>query len=216
MKRLLSVLLALGTALTASAAVISTNFTSPPLTFANSGLIPDGNLSGWTDSRSLNFTEYAGWTITDVNVTLNISGGWNGDLYGYLVHDSGFAVLLDRVGKDNSNPYGYGNAGFSSVTLDDQASVNITAATGSSYSAASAIATGTYQSQGLSLSDFNGELVNGTWTLFLADMSFGDQSTLVSWSLEITAVPEPTTWAVIGFGAIFAAYQLHRFRARKA
>ena len=33
-------------------------------------------------------------------MTLNLSGGWNGDLYAYLVHNSGFAVLLNRVGRN--------------------------------------------------------------------------------------------------------------------
>jgi hypothetical protein len=45
----------------------------------------------------------AGPTITDVNVGLQLSGGWNGDLYAYLVHSSGFAVLLNRVGRGTGN-----------------------------------------------------------------------------------------------------------------
>ena len=50
------------------------------------------------------------------------------------------------------------------------------------------------------LSSFNGLDPNGSWTLFLADMSGGDQSTLASWSLEISIVPEPTTVALMVFG----------------
>src|SRR5262245_1732778 len=59
--------------------------------------------------------------INDVNVTVNISGGFNGDLYGYLIHDSGFAILLNRVGRTGSDSFGYSDPGFSSVRLDDSA-----------------------------------------------------------------------------------------------
>jgi hypothetical protein len=47
---------------------------------------------------------------------------------------------------------------------------------------------------------------NGTWTLFLADESAGGgQSSLVSWSLSISAVPEPTNVALGIFGACAVA-----------
>ena len=51
---------------------------------------------------------------------------------------------------------------------------------------------------------FGGLDPNGTWSLFLQDRATGDQSQVTSWSLQIQAVPEPTTWALIGFGVIFA------------
>ena len=65
------------------------------------------------------------------------------------------------------------------------------------------------------LSSFNGLDPNGTWTLFIADVSGGDQSTLVSWELDITAVPEPVTVALGIFGGLFAflgAARLWRLR----
>ena len=42
------------------------------------------------------------------------------------------------------------------------------------------------------LSNFTGLNPNGTWTLFVADQSAGAQSTLQSWSMTITGVPEPS------------------------
>src|SRR5437899_5148646 len=80
--------------------------------FANGGNIPDGSLIGFQDSRLLSVPFN---TIQDVTVRLNVagvSGGWNGDLYAYLVHDSGFAILLNRVGRSSSEPFGYGDAGM--------------------------------------------------------------------------------------------------------
>ncbi len=43
--------------------------------FQNGGVIPDGNLSGWADTRTV---DGAG-AISSLSVTLNLSGGWNGD-----------------------------------------------------------------------------------------------------------------------------------------
>jgi subtilisin-like proprotein convertase family protein len=167
--------------------------------------IPDGNIAGWSDTRTVSGL---GNQITDVNVQMTISGGYNGDLYGYLVSDSGFAVLLNRVGSGaagGADPgttqytFGFDTKGFGTFTLDDGVlgTANIHSAD------AVNPAGGTWKSDGLTLNSFNGGNPNGTWTLFLADMSLGETSTLVSWGLDIEAVPEPVTWALIGFGLIF-------------
>ena len=183
--------------------------------FSNSGLIPDGNPGGWSDTRYISGLETP---IMDVNVVLNISGGFNGDLYGYLLHDSGFAVLLDRVatgftsGPYASEPcftYGFFTSGFGSITLDQSADTDIHGVLnptpgGGIYRPDS----GGQNTDGLNL--FNGLDLNGTWTLFLADLAGGETSTLVSWGLEIETVPEPTTWALIGFGLILAGVPMVR------
>jgi hypothetical protein len=58
---------------------------------------------------------------------------------------------------------------------------------------------------------------NGAWTIFFADLSGGAQSDLVSWGLEVTAVPEPTTWALGIFGALAGAAGLaRRWQERRA
>ena len=56
---------------------------------------------------------------------------------------------------------------------------------------------------------------NDTWTLFFADTSPGIENSLVSWSLDITAVPEPTNVALGLFAAVFGVGTLWRGR-RKA
>jgi subtilisin-like proprotein convertase family protein len=180
----------------AQATLYTFNYTSG---FANSGVIPDANPGGWSDTRTLDGfgTDI---NITDVNVRLNISGGFNGDLYGYLVSDSGFAVLLNRVGTGSGgepqSTYGFSTSGFGSIKLDDNTTF------GNIHDQLNP-AGGTWKSDGLTLNSFIGGNPNGTWTLFLSDLSGGETSTLVSWGLEIEAVPEPTTWALVGFGAIF-------------
>ena len=210
MKRLLIICVLLAFALQASAALTTNNFSSG---FANSGYVPDNNLSGWSDTRTL--SGYTGLTVADVQVTLNISGGWNGDLYGYLVHDTGFVVLLNRVGSGNVGAFGYGDAGMDvtlgstgangsiqeyggNITFDDTPEGNYSASTPTAWST------------------FENTSVNGDWTLFLADMSSGDISQVTSWGLTINAVPEPTTWAMMFFGAAFGCWRFAQWRTKRA
>lgn len=214
-------------AVSARATLYTYDFTSD---FANSGVIPDGNSSGWSDTRSISGISDV---ITDVNVRLNISGGYNGDLYGYLVHSTGYAVLLNRAGKTSGDSFGYGDAGFN-ITLDGQAStynkdIHLYNAATPAPTFSSGQLTGTWLEDGRNedpadvvdtdsrtalLSSFNALSANGTWTLFLADLSAGDTSTLVSWGLDISVVPEPTTWALGIFGASAAAGGLWRRRQK--
>jgi subtilisin-like proprotein convertase family protein len=197
--------------------------------FANGGVIPDGSLTGWADTRTVSIPGFN--DITDLRVTLNLSGGWNGDLYAYLVESSGFAVLLNRVGRGTANSPGYGNPGMN-VTFSDAASVNI-----HSYGGVG-VPVGSYQPDGRNinplsspatfsstspttpLSSFNGLNPNGNWTLFIADVSAGDVSTVTSWGLDIAAVPEPRsliegTLAALFLGGLIALYRYkHGFGLR--
>ena len=148
--------------------------------------------------------------ITDVNVTLNISGGFNGDLFAYLVHDSGHAVLLNRAGKTLVDPFGYSDAGFS-VTLDDHStnsdihsyrlalSGDATAPLGGPLSGSwapdgrdtdPAFALDTDPRPAL-LSAFDGLNPNGRWSLFIADLDPLYTSTLVSWNLQVLGTNAP-------------------------
>ncbi len=63
------------------------------------------------------------------------------------------------------------------------------------------------------LSGFNGMNPNGTWTLFVADMSGGGVSTVTAWGRDITAVPEPGE--ALGTGLLLGSALLLRMRPRK-
>ena len=176
-------------------------------------LIPDANPIGYS---STNLVSGLLGGIQNVNVSLDITGGWNGDLYAYLSFSDGFAVLLNRVGKSSSDDFGYGDAGFN-VTFSDSAATDIHLYGGNGGNQL----TGTWQPDGREtdpqlvvssdprtalLSSFDNLDPNGTWTLFVADMATGYQSTLVSWSIEITTVPEPATLQFLAaFGGLAAA-----------
>ncbi|MBL9127487.1 MAG: hypothetical protein JNL97_07570, partial [Verrucomicrobiales bacterium] len=67
----------------------------------HSGLIPDGDPNGRADLRSITGVD---GRISDVDVYLRLNGtgpdgGWNGDIFAALRHDSGYAVLLNRPGR---------------------------------------------------------------------------------------------------------------------
>lgn len=214
MKKLLLLSTVLALAVTAQATLVQVINDS----WTVNQTITDGNLSGLALSQSYsglyNGTEGGDTGIGGVSVNLNLSGGYNGDLYGYLVLQSQdgqtvTSILLNRVGRSDASGYGYGTSGFGTITLVG------TGVSGNIHDEAGNPAGGTYLADGRAIDpngDFtgststagldvlNGRNVNGTWTLFLADMSVGDQSTLVSWGLNVSVVPEPVTWGLIIFG----------------
>ena len=218
--------LCLGAALTAPAALNSSTYNSG---FENSGNIPDGNVSPWRDTRTVSgITDLA---ITGVSVWLNVSGGFNGDMYGYLSYNGVLVPLLNRAGVGTGNAFGYADAGLN-VKFTDTADNNIhfyqevggfSIAGGATWrpdgrtidpvtSLPSAFdAPGT-----VTLGAFSGMNPNGDWTLVLADVSSGSgQGTVLSWGLDIQAVPEPGHIAL--FGGLLIAVQLAcLFRRRKA
>ncbi|MEY4387750.1 MAG: hypothetical protein RLY20_3033 [Verrucomicrobiota bacterium] len=218
MKRLLAFVGFLALCVGSTSASLITNVYTG--SFANGGVIPDNNLSGWSDTHTLSGYTGSSALVENVTVTLNITGGWNGDLYGYLVHvdaNSSIAsvVLLNRVGTGTYPTYGYGEAGFNNVTLIDSTSLTSIQNYGGSGGAAAALASGNYNSAGNTGSagldqSFDGMTVDGSWSLFLADMSSGDISQVTGWTLTVEAVPEPTTWAMLAFGAILGGWHFSR------
>jgi subtilisin-like proprotein convertase family protein len=181
--------------------------------FANDGTVPDGSLNGWTDTRTV--TGAGVHHVSDVRVTLSISNGYNGDLYAYLAHSNGMAILLNRVGVASTNVFGFDDTGFN-VTLSaagthdvhfyDQFSPSFDtdgALTGTWQPDARGIdplsALAAFDAPGsLNFSVFNGLDPNGDWTLYIADASAGgEQSTVLSWGLQIDAGTEPAANLVI-------------------
>jgi hypothetical protein len=202
---LVLILAAFGTTDRAPAALlVETGSYTPDL------LIPDGSALGVADTHTFSSSIA---TISEVRVSLQIAGAsspgdaFNGDFYVYLTHGSGFAVLLNRPGRTAVNSFGYADSGFD-VTFDDSpAGADI-----HNYQLVSnpggGQLTGAWSSDGRaidptsvldttprssSLASFNGLDPNGTWTLFVADLSPIGTGRLVTWQLEITghSIPEP-------------------------
>jgi subtilisin-like proprotein convertase family protein len=205
-----------------------TNFTYSSGTLNTA--IPDGNPTGIAPTTT---TAGLPGYISTITVNLNISGGFNGDLYAYLAGPAGqFSVLLNRVGMSSTNAFGYSDTGFN-ITL------NMTGANIHNYQLGgpgayslngSGQLTGAWGADGTTvdslsqppsafdsapvtadLNNYAGTTANGNWTLFIADLSANNQSTLVSWGFTINTVPEPQTWAMLAGGAAM----LFAFRRRR-
>ena len=189
--------------------------------------ILDGNTAGMANTMNLSGAGL-GNSLQTITVTLNVSGGNNGDLYAYLSYNGTLVPLLNRIGVSSGNSFGYSGAGLNNVTLSDSASVNIHAAGNGTLS-------GSYQADGQNISPlssassfssgggsitlnttFSGMNPNGNWTLFFADVvSGGGNETLNGWSMDITAVPEPVNVALGVFAGLFGiAGIFHHFRKR--
>ena len=175
--------------------------------------IPDGSPVGVMEQFTMSSL---GGSISNVQVTLDITGGFNGDLYAYLVDPQGqLVVLLNRPGVTSINPFGYGDAGMN-ITLDDLAANNIHdygntlgyslngttwAADGRDMNpqAAGSILYGTPTTANLSL--FQNTDANGVWTFFIADLgSGGGTANLNNIILTIMTVPEPQSSLMPGGG----------------
>ncbi|MCP5516189.1 MAG: PEP-CTERM sorting domain-containing protein [Verrucomicrobiales bacterium] len=189
--------------------------------------IPDGSSSGLVNSQTITPGQASG-SITGLKVRLDIGGvapggAFNGDLYATLQHASGaFAVLLNRPGRTDADPWGYGDNGLS-VTFDDSgAAPDIHTYQVTLGGSAGGPVTGVWGSDGRAvdpgvvtdaaprlalLTDFAAIEASGRWTLFLADLDPGGQSRLDAWGLEFafTPIPESPAFSLgasLGLGAL--------------
>ena len=176
--------------------------------------IPDNNAAGVAFSSGFSAT---GLRISDIAVNIDVSGGWNGDLYAYLSHGSGYTVLLNRVGAVNSGDDGYSTSGFNLLLAPVSTHPGIadihSVASPSSFPmayAADGRVSYTDTSRSRTLDGFLNGDPSGTWTLFFADLSPGAVSTLNGWSLDITTVPEPVNVALGWFGAVLLFFAVAR------
>ncbi len=175
------------------------------------GTIPDGNPVGAAFVGSVSDLT-AGTTVGGLTVGLNISGGYDGDLYAYLVAPNGtLVVLLNQPGVSGANGFGASGAGMN-ITLQDGAGTQ-----GSIQSVmSSSVLSGTNNAAN-SLASINGSVADGNWTLYFADLSSGGGTSILnSWSLGITAVPEPVNMALTVFGVVLVGAGIARWCLRRS
>lgn len=215
----------LGAGLTAQAEIYSLGTVDTPGTVLGAlqtADILDGNPVGMWNTMDL--TGLGLGNVSEISVTLNLSGGHNSGLYAYLSYDGMLVPLLNRIGVGSANAFGNTSSGLANITLDS---------TSSDVHLVSGTLAGTYQADGRGISPFSsaasfdapgtltlngsfgGVNPNGTWTLFIADVvAGGGNATLNGWSLNIAAVPEPTTWALLGGGFLILATSRRCWRTK--
>lgn len=198
-------------------------------------VVPDGSPLGVTDSR----TVASGLTapLLDVRVSLQLSGGYLGDLYVALIHEGVTTVLHNRPGRRAADLLGYADIGLNVTFSDSAAAGNVhnyrLGVTGSHDTPLPAALGGTWQPDGRAtdpanvldtdtpstfLADFVADAPDGTWALYLADLSPVGEMTLEGWSLTFVPqpVPEPRELA-LGFGLGLAGWAgWRRVRQRTA
>lgn len=136
--------------------------------------IPDGSASGLTST--IEITE--DFSISDLNVNLDITHSWVGDIVVTIKSPSGTtATIVDRPGRTT---YGYGcNGSDILATLDDQANSPIE----DECSSSTPTIEGSFTPNN-PLSIFNGQSTMGTWEIKVSDRSYSYTGTLNSWGIE--------------------------------
>jgi len=188
-------------------------------TFSPGLAIPDNDANGVSDTETFSSSITS---ITNVQISLDISGGFNGDMYAYLRHgNTGFAILLNRVDRTAGNLFGSSDNGFN-ITLSSSAASDVHGA-----SAGGGILTGTWQPDGRNIDpenaldttartalfdSFNGLSASGDWTLFIADTSPVGTATFQDWTLKVEGVPEPSALCLGLLGIGVFALRAHRTR----
>lgn len=133
--------------------------------------IPDNNTTGITSIITVPYLNKV--TVLDVNVTLNVTHPWIGDLTISLTSPKGTTVNLVNTRIDEGDNY-------TNTVFDDDATNTI--------ASSSAPYTGTFRPVG-NLSNFNLENSNGQWKLKIVDGGPEDIGTLDGWSLNICGNP---------------------------
>ncbi len=175
--------------------------------------IPDGSSSGVARVLTLSGTLDS---VVSLELSLQIaalpgSDAFLGDLYVYLTNGTNVAVLLNRVGRTSSEPAGYGDNQTLNVTFTNSAANDIHSyrlpTTGSAANPLTGALTGNWLADGRTtdpsnvldsdtptarLDVFSGGSAANDWILFVADLSSGAEHQLVSWTLTLNTVPEPS------------------------
>ncbi len=131
--------------------------------------IPDNNLTGVTSTITVAGNPDI---VVDVNVTVDITHTWDGDLRLSLISPTAVTIPLST----NRGGSGHDYAG---TVFDDSAATAISAGTPPF--------TGSFRPES-PLTAVNGIPANGIWRLLVVDAAAVDTGTLTGWSLQITTV----------------------------
>ena len=128
-----------------------------------------------------NFTVAANAQVTDVNIGVQLTHSYRGDLRATLVSPTGTVVnLITNVGTSANNL---------NILFDDSAAASITTHSSNNDSTTAAPPyQRTFRPQG-SLADFNGEGSAGSWQLTICDSLNSDNGNFTRSDLTLTTVP---------------------------
>ncbi|MFQ5462293.1 MAG: S8 family serine peptidase, partial [Phycisphaerae bacterium] len=142
--------------------------------------IPDGGGAGNPATDTINVPDSV--VIGDIDVDLDISHTWVGDLTVTVSHLGTTVTVIDRPGVPASS-FGCSNDNFSGIILDDEG----TGGAIESQCATNLSSPPNYTPE-QSLSAFDGMDSAGAWVITVYDSVSADGGTLNSWSLHIDSV----------------------------
>ncbi len=150
--------------------------------FTSAVAIPDGTAAGVT--TQIVVPAMSG-TIVDLNLRLEATHGWTGDLVARLTRVGGTtATVLDRPGYPVA---GYGcSANNPALTLDDEGNAGSAESQCASGTNSTAYDPNARYTPSMPLSAFDGSAFAGTWTLNVSDLVLGDAGALTRWCLDAT------------------------------
>jgi subtilisin-like proprotein convertase family protein len=146
--------------------------------------IPDGSGSSTAGTPVVSTINVAGAPpqIQRIQVQLNITHTWVGDLRAVLTSPAGTSVnVLDRPGTSATSTFGCSGNNVNALFTDTAGQA---AHTSCVPDPGSGLTTGPYNINPQSFSVFNGQNPNGTWMMTVTDNAGGDTGTFVSWALE--------------------------------
>ena len=147
--------------------------TAAEVCFTGSVAIPDNNTTGVT-----NVLSGSSGILTDLNVRIEATHTWVGDVIVTLTHGSTTRALIDRPGRVGTSGTGC-SANDIAVTADDEgADGTIEAAC-----AGTPPAVGGIRTPNEALSAFDGQDFAGNWTLTVSDNAGADIGNLTRWCL---------------------------------
>lgn len=126
------------------------------------------------------FTVATGAQVTDVNIGVQFTHSYRGDVRATLASPAGTVVnLITNIGT---------SADHLNVLFDDGAAANISTHTANDNTAAAPPYQRTFRPEG-SLASFNGQNAAGTWQLTICDSLNGDSGNFARSDLTLTTVP---------------------------
>jgi len=142
--------------------------------------IPDNNPAGVNDTLNIP----ASSNILDVDITIDTTHTWVGDLIFTISHNATNAIIIDRPGRTTT---GFGCSGDNiDVTVNDEGADGNIESQCDNLPAISGDRVGGDPPSTSLLATFDGMDINGDWTLNVSDNAGADLGTLVEWCVAPT------------------------------
>ena len=123
--------------------------------------------------------------ITDLNVRVNITHTWVGDIDATVTRAATSVLIIDNPGSTTATGCGAGSNNMNGIILDDEGTAPVETPV-SATTTAEAYATGGIYTPNNPLTAFDTQAAAGTFTLAVTDGGEGDTGTLDSWALIMT------------------------------